>query len=205
MHCLFAGLVFLQFRHWADSMKQRLRKSIVLAVLFFSASVWLLPVDAAWSKRKQAHELNRVDQTIQRFLNRDPSIRYYLRNSYGYVVFPSIGKGALFIGIAYGRGLVFRNGRKWVGHASVKQASVGAQFGGQAYSEIIFFGNRRAYRRFTGDLMKFTRGRSAVAVVKGSAKRANYEQGVVVFSIPKAGLMYEAYVGGQSFRFKPRR
>src|SRR5579872_5901833 len=62
----------------------------------------------------------------------------FFKSSYGYAVFPTIGKGGFVVGGAHGKGRVYKHGR-YLGDTTMTQVSVGFQAGGQAYSEIIFF------------------------------------------------------------------
>ena len=120
--------------------------------------------------------------------------------SYGYVIFPNVGKGGIGVGGAAGNGIVFQNGHP-IGSAKMKQVTVGFQFGGQAYREVIFFENQAALDRFKGNNFEFSAQASAVAVTKGASGNVKYSDGVMIFTQKKGGLMYEASVGGQKFRF----
>lgn len=182
-------------------MKNENRICIYITVLACSIVTLLSPANVV---ARNSDALRNVNITKQRFLREDSSLKSYFKNSYAYVVFPSIGKGGLIIGAAYGRGKVFRKGR-WIGYASVKQGSIGLQIGGQAYSEIVFFRNKAAFDTFRRGRLKFAKNVSAVAVVKGVGKRYRYERGLAVFILRKGGLMAELSVGGQIFRYKPRR
>ena len=148
----------------------------------------------------------------------------YFNNSYGYAVFPTIGKGGIGIGGAYGEGRVYANG-KYTGDASMVQLTIGFQLGGQAYSQIIFFKDKRAYDEFTGNNFEFGAQASAVAITAGASASAStaggtsvgasggkndattkggYHKGMAVFTIARGGLMYEATIGGQKFKYTPR-
>jgi len=124
------------------------------------------------------------------------------KHSAGYVIFPNVGKGAIGVGGASGRGTVYDKGMV-VGTAQMTQVTVGAQVGGQAYREVIFFENRDALDRFMQNKFEFSGQASAIAVKSGAAANANYRNGVVVFSQEKGGLMLEASLGGQKFTYKP--
>ena len=89
-----------------------------------------------------------------------------------------------------------------VGTAQMVQVTVGAQAGGQAYREIIFFENKDAMDRFMQNKVEFSGQVSAIAVKAGASANANYRNGVVVFSQEKGGLMLEASLGGQKFTYK---
>ncbi|GMQ90809.1 MAG: hypothetical protein BMS9Abin11_0113 [Gammaproteobacteria bacterium] len=182
-------------------MKDKSRICIYITILACSIVTLLFPANVV---ARTADAVRKEHITIQRFLREDPSLKSYFKKSYGYAVFPSIGKGGLIIGAAYGRGKVFRKGR-WIGYASVKQGSVGLQIGGMAYSEIVFFRNKAAFDTFRQGRLKFAKNVSATAVVKGIGKRYRYQRGVAVFILRKGGLMAELSVGGQIFRYKPRR
>jgi lipid-binding SYLF domain-containing protein len=135
------------------------------------------------------------------FLKTDASMGNLFKNSYGYAILPNVGKGAVGVGGAAGKGAVYEKG-KVVGTAQMVQVTVGAQAGGQAYREVVFFENKDAFDRFRDDKIEFSGQASAIAVKSGAAANANYRNGVVVFSQEKGGLMLEASLGGQKFNFK---
>jgi len=175
-----------------------MRKLIILAlVLLVGTSQIFLSAPAA------ASSAAKVSQTISTLKKKDPSIKYFFNKSYAYAVFPTVGKAGIGIGGAYGKGRVYRQGR-YVGEAELTQVSIGFQLGGQAYSEVIFFQNSDAYRKFTSGKLKFGAQVSAVAVNKGAAAKTAFQNGVAIFTATKGGLMYEATVAGQSFKFKGR-
>lgn len=135
------------------------------------------------------------------FLKADPSMENLFEHSAGYVIFPNVGKGGAGVGAAAGKGAVHEKG-VLVGTAQMTQVTVGAQAGGQAYREIIFFENQEALDRFMHDKVEFSGQASAIAVKSGASANANYRDGVVVFSQEKGGLMLEASIGGQKFTYK---
>jgi lipid-binding SYLF domain-containing protein len=153
-----------------------------------------------------------------------PAVQPFFEDAYGYVVFPTVGKGGLVIGGAYGKGQVYRGG-KVTGTASLVKATIGFQLGGQAFSEIIFLQDKRAYDDFTSGNFEFDAAASAVAITAGAQAKAgtegatagasagpatgtqartNYRKGMAVFVHTKGGLMYEAAIGGQKFGFKAK-
>ncbi|MFV1997638.1 MAG: YSC84-related protein [Acidiferrobacterales bacterium] len=166
---------------------------IVLALLLLT-----LPATQAMAGTEEAQA------TIQKFKKKDKAIKSFFKSSYAYAVFPTIGKGGIGIGGAYGKGIVYRGGKK-IGTAKLTQISIGFQLGGQAYSEIIFFQNKSTFRKFADDNLKFGAGVSAVAVTSGAAAQASFDRGVAVFTLEKGGLMYEASLAGQSFKYKGKR
>ncbi|HXB92168.1 MAG TPA: YSC84-related protein [Puia sp.] len=135
------------------------------------------------------------------FLKADPSMENLFKHAAGYVIFPNVGKGGAGIGGAAGKGAVYEKGMP-VGTAQMLQATVGAQAGGQAYREIIFFENQDAADRFMQNKIEFSGQASAIAVKAGASANANYRNGVVVFTQEKGGLMLEASLGGQKFTYK---
>jgi len=135
------------------------------------------------------------------FIKADVLIQTLFDNSFGYVIFPNVGKGAIGIGGAAGNGAVYQKGTL-IGMASMKQVSVGFQWGGQAYREVIFFETEADLNRFKENKIEFSGQASAVAVTKGAAANIKYKNGVMIFSQTKGGLMYEASVGGQKFKFR---
>ena len=160
-------------------------------------------------------------ETIERFKQAGQSASFF-GNSYGYAVFPTIGKGGIAIGGAHGDGHVYDHG-KAVGRTSMTQVSFGLQLGGEAFSEIIFFQDRRAFDRFTSGKFEFGAGAQAVVITAGASASAGtggasagasansvtattagkYHDGMAVFTIMKGGAMYELSVQGQKFSYKP--
>jgi lipid-binding SYLF domain-containing protein len=148
----------------------------------------------------------------------------FFDDSYGYAVFPTIGKGGVGVGGAYGKGRVYKKGA-YVGDTSMKQLTVGWQLGGQGYSQIVFFQDQRAFDEFTTGKFEFGVQATAVAITAGASASANtagsstsasggkydattegsYNKGMATFIVAKGGLMYEASIGGQKFNYKPRK
>ena len=151
------------------------------------------------------------------------AVQPFFQNSYGYAVFPTVGKGGIVVGGAYGKGRVYKHGTL-TGSAALAKVSVGFQLGGQAFSQIIFFQDKRSYDEFTSGNFEFDASVSAVAITAGAQVKVGteggtagasagpatgtqahttYYKGMAVFVHAKAGLMYEAAVGGQKFTFTP--
>jgi len=142
------------------------------------------------------------NKTIEEFKDKNQKFDAYFNEAYGYAVFPSIGKGAIGIGGAHGKGLVYEQDAI-VGETSMTQVTIGFQWGGQAYSEVIFFKDREALRSFKNGELEFSGQASAVAVTAGASADIAYKNGVAVYTLAKGGLMYEASIGGQKFKYKP--
>lgn len=135
------------------------------------------------------------------FISADANMQALFDNSYAYVIFPNVGKGAIGVGGAAGSGIAYQGG-KAVGKAKMKQVSIGFQFGGQAYREVIFFENQAEFDRFKEGNYEFAAQASAVAANKGASANVNYKNGVMVFTQEKKGVMYEASIGGQKFSYE---
>lgn len=133
----------------------------------------------------------------------DPSLATIIQKSAGYAVFPNIGKGAIGIGGAYGKGDVYQNGAV-IGYCDMTQGSIGFQLGGQAYSEILVFETLDALMRFKEGNFRFDAQATAVALKSGAGANAQFVNGVAVFTMDETGLMYEASVGGQKFSYQAR-
>ena len=134
------------------------------------------------------------------FIKTDHLMSGIFEKAYGYVIFPNVGKGGVGVGGAAGNGAVYEN-NKLIGMAKLSQLSIGFQAGGQAYSEVIFFESQKAMNRFKESKFEFSAQVSAVAAKAGASGNAKYTEGVMVFTMEKGGLMYEASVGGQKFKF----
>ena len=142
-----------------------------------------------------------ANATLDRFRSKDPGISDRINESAGYAVFPNIAMGGAGVGGAIGRGVVYQNGTP-IGFASMSQASIGFQLGGQTYSELLIFDPTGLANFKRGE---FTLGAqaSAVAVTTGAAANARFQNGVMIFTMGQTGLMYAATVGGQKFSFEP--
>jgi len=180
------------------------------AVVIWSAAVWA-----------GTHH-DRYQDTVELFRNAGESAAYF-DHCYGYAVFPTVGKGAWVVGGAHGSGRVYAHGI-YVGDTSMNQLSVGFQAGGQAYSQIIFFEDRRAFDEFTKGNFEFGADVDAVAItaaaggsvgttgasaeasggMKDARTAGRYYKGVAVFTIVKGGAMYQASVAGQKFSYTPK-
>jgi lipid-binding SYLF domain-containing protein len=146
--------------------------------------------------------VEKAQKTAQTMQEKDEGLKPFFEKAYAYAVFPSVGKGAIGIGGAYGTGTVFR-GAKAIGKTDLKQVSIGFQWGGQAYSEIVFFETEEAFENFTNGNLKLSGQASVVAVTLGASADLAYKGGVAIVTMAKGGLMYEASVGGQHFSYKP--
>ena len=172
-------------------------KTSLLAVLIIFSTAAMAQVDA-WNPKAEEKAAN----TITTFKEKNEKMNAYFEESYGYVVFPSVGKGGIVVGGAHGRGVVYEQTQS-IGAAKMTQVTVGFQWGGQAFSEIIFFKTKAALDSFKSSDFEFSGQVSAVAVTLGASADIAYENGVAVYTLTKGGLMYEASLGGQKFNYLP--
>lgn len=162
------------------------------------------------------------DDTISLFKNAGESSAFF-DNSYAYAVLPTVGKGGLGVGAAHGKGRVYVDD-EYVGDVTMNQVSVGLQAGAQAFSQVIFFEDERAFNEFSDGNFEFDATVQAVAITASAGASAStvgtsagasggkkdartvgkYHKGIAVFTIAKGGVMYQAAVGGQKFKYKPR-
>jgi len=188
-----------------------------ISSLLFIATMLLAGATASMSASSDAYEA-----TISIFKNAGESGTYF-GNSYAYAVFPTIGKGGLGVGGAHGSGRAYVQGAH-VANVKVTQLSIGFQAGGQAFSQIVFFQDKRAFDEFSSGSFEFdatvqavaiTASATATAGTQGAAAGAaggkkdattagKYHKGMAVFTVAKGGLMYQAAVGGQKFSYKPK-
>ncbi|HEX8784710.1 MAG TPA: YSC84-related protein [Telluria sp.] len=174
----------------------------------------LLPLSSAWA--------DDYTDTVKLFKNAGESGKL-LNTAHGYAVFPTIGKGGVAVGGAYGKGRVYRKG-KYIGDTTMTQVTVGLQLGGEAYSEMILFEDERALKEFTKGNFEFGADAQAIAITASAGAQAGttgtsagasagkkdaktvggFRKGTAIFTVAKGGLMYEASVGGQKFTYTPR-
>jgi len=145
-----------------------------------------------------------VQKAIVEIKQVDPGIEAFFEHSAGYAVFPSVGKGAVVVGGAYGRGLVIADNQV-EGYTTLTQASVGLALGGQKYAQFIFFKDRVALENFKRGNLEFAAQASAVAASKGASADTSYDKGVAVFTNAAGGLMVEGSIGGQKFTYTPKQ
>ena len=183
-----------------------IRRILVLALVAM-AGTFSAQVSADKSADKAA---------IDEFLKSDVVAEFH-KSAYGYAVFPNVAKGGVGIGAAHGKGGVYRGGKR-TGEATMTQLSIGLQLGGQAYRQVIYFENKDAYTVFTSGNFEFGAQAEAIAITasagvqagtEGASASANttqhetkYHKGMIVFTMGKGGLMYQASIGGQSYDFK---
>ncbi len=192
------------------------------AYMYLQTSVLCILLVTSIGAATADEDAAKYTETIKVFKDAGESA-WFFDNSYGYAVFPTIGKGGIGIGGAYGKGRVYANGQ-YVGDTSMTQLSAGFQWGGQAYSQIIFFEDKRAFDEFTGGNFEFSADASAVAITAGASAsagstgkaagasagksdattRGSYQKGMAMFTVAKGGLMYEAVLAGQKFKYTAR-
>ena len=141
-----------------------------------------------------------VNEAVAIFKTRDPGIDRFFNDSYGYAVLPKVFKGAFWIGGAYGKGEVFEKG-KMVGYCDMTQATLGLSFGGEYFREIVFFRDKEDLDKFKAEEYTFSAQATGVAATAGAAAKADYKAGTAVFITTDKGLMVDASLGGQKFKY----
>jgi lipid-binding SYLF domain-containing protein len=175
-----------------------------IAAAFVLTAVLVAACETAPKTDYEKQELVReAEWTIKRFQDVDPGLKVFFETAKGYAVFPTVAKGGLVLGGAHGRGILYEEG-KMVGYCDLSQGSIGAQIGGQGYSQVIFFQLETALDSFKRGEFAFSAQATGVAVKAGASETADYAEGVAVFTMVKGGLMGEASIGGQSFGYVPK-
>ena len=190
-------------------MKLKIIIPVILAVIFLASPVF--------GKSDPKEDAENDKKAMKEFLVSDVVAKFH-KSAYAYAVFPTIGKGGFVIGGAHGKGRVYLNGKK-TGEVSMTQASIGLQAGGQAYRQVIFFENKKAYDEFTSGKFEFSAQAEAIVITssagastgtEGNTANADsaqaeseYHEGMIVFTMGKGGLMYQASIGGQKYKFTP--
>lgn len=140
---------------------------------------------------------------LTRMKSVDRNVQAMMDKSYGYTIFPSVGKGGLIVGAAHGEGEVYEQGR-FIGYSTLSQAEIGALAGGQEFSELILFETQDALNKFKSGSYSFTANASAVALKAGASATGNFQNGVAVYTLAKGGVMVEASLSGQKFTYTPQ-
>ncbi len=171
------------------------RNSALTALLVFGLGVSL-------AARAGDDLKTEAEQAVQTFQKADSTLKKMMDGAVAYAIFPSVGRAGFIIGGERGKGLVYQNG-KVIGQAKLTEVNIGAQAGVENYSELILFETPEALRDFKGSDWEMSAKVNAVAAAEGAAATAKYREGVAVFTTTKGGLMVQAAVGGQKFKFKP--
>ena len=164
---------------------------------------WTACSTAPRSAEGKVEIVGKAEAAVAKAEAKDPALSKVLRNAAGYAVFPTVGKGAVGVGGAYGKGVLYERGRM-VGYCDLTQATVGIQLGGQTYTEIIAFETQKAVDRFKSGHFAFDAQATAVVLKSGAVANAAYTDGVLVITTDEAGLMVEASIGGQKFSYRDR-
>ena len=175
----------------------------LLAVLIATSLFFTGTLAQAWEPDTSNKLELSVAQAIIKAKEKDPALTMWFDTAYAFAVFPKVGKGGIGIGGAYGKGLVIY-ADSTVGRTSLSQVTIGFQLGGQVYAEYIMFKDKTAFDQFTRGNFEMGAQVSAVAITLGASADANYDGGVAVFTIAEGGLMFEATIGGQKFKYKAK-
>jgi len=181
---------------------QWLKGSMILAVML-SCLIKSEGADSLFKRKSKPDMDEQVKVAMERFEEKDASIKKRFKEAVGYAIFPRVYKAGIGFGGAIGKGRLYSDG-KHIGDTALKQATIGFQLGGQAYSEVIFFENKEALETFKSGNFEFGAQVSAVAADAGASDDASFDQGLMVFTVEVGGLMYEASVGGQKFSYKAK-
>ncbi|TDU42667.1 lipid-binding SYLF domain-containing protein [Gelidibacter sediminis] len=171
-----------------------LKQFTLVACMIFTCGVFA-------QNEKDQKIMSDAENAKMELIEADETLSDYFDSAAGYVIFPNVGEGGFIISGASGNGVVYENGIA-IGMADLKKVDIGFQAGGQAIIEVIFFESEADLAEFKEGHFEFSAEASAVAVKSGVAVTAGYNDGVVAFALPKAGLMADASVGGQKFSFK---
>jgi len=183
-----------------DTFKETTMRKAMLSFITFTllaSSTSLLAFEPDTSDEQQLA----VAKAILDIKKADPGIEKFINGAAGYAVFPKVGKGGIGIGGAHGKGLVIVND-KAIANTSLSQVTVGFQLGGQVYSQFVFFEDETSLGHFQRGNFELGAQASAVAVTLGASADANYDKGVAVFTHVSGGLMYEATISGQKFKYE---
>jgi len=179
----------------------------VKKALTFITSLALVIVSATavakWDPAEVKDYDTKSQAAIAAFKEKDPSIQRFFDAAPGYVVIPTVGKGGIGIGGARGKGVLYEGGVP-TALVTLTQLSIGFQWGGQAYSEFIFFEDASTLATFKQGNFELNAQASAVAVTAGASADASFKGGMAIFTQAKGGLMYEAAVGGQKFKVETK-
>ncbi len=179
-------------------MRAVLSSLLSLALVFASTTAF-----SGWDPDEAKEYDAKAQEAKAEFLKKDSSVQRFFDKSAGYVIIPTVGKAGFGIGGARGKGLLYENGAI-TAVVTLTQLSFGFQWGGQAYSEFIFFEDAATLTNFKRGNYELGAQASAVAITAGASADAEFNGGMAIFTQAKGGLMYEASVGGQKFKVEAK-
>jgi len=147
------------------------------------------------------NEVQKANDAAEAFKAEQPKLKAYFDSAYAYAIYPAVTKVAWILGGAHGSGIAFVADEP-VGRTAMTQGSLGFQFGGESFSEVLFFQNKEAFNRFTNGNFEFGAKVSATLITEGASADLAYERGVAVFTRSKGGLIVDASLGGQKFSYE---
>ena len=193
--------------HGAFFVKPIHRPDIVMKKLLLTFLALSMALTTTLTQAWQPDASDKLELSVANALliakQKDPLIAKWFDAAYAYAVFPKVGKGGFVIGGAYGKGIVIR-GDETLGTTSLTQGTIGFQIGGQVYSQYIMFRDETALNHFRRGNFEMGAQVSAVAITLGASADANYDGGVAIFTLARGGLMAEASVGGQKFKYRDK-
>ena len=179
-------------------------KTIIFSTLSLVLALGAASTFAKWDPDEADEYHEKAQATLAEITESDPKMQSFIDKSVGYVVFPTVGKAGLGIGGARGKGVLYE-GDEVTAVITLTQLSFGFQWGGQAYSELIFFEDDATLENFKRGNYELNAQASAVAVKAGASADATFNGGMAIFTYAKGGLMYEAAVGGQKFKVEAKK
>lgn len=182
-----------------NSLKLKRMKKTIISLIAIIVFTMTSQFSMAQTEKYNVEHAKESKNVIAKMIKESPSLQPYYDQSYGYAIFPKVTKVGASLGVAAGKGIVYKN-HLAISTSKLKQLTFGLQFGAQKYSEVIFFQSEKDFDRFMNKKLKFNGQASAVAIKKGTSADVSYSDGVAVFTQTIGGLMFEASIGGQCFK-----
>ena len=186
-------------RKTINALKLTKMKKAIISLVALLVLTMTSQFSMAQTEESNAERIQDSKNVMAKMIKKSPSLQSYYDQSYGYAIFPKVTKVGVSLGVALGKGFVFKN-HLAISTSKLKQLTFGLQFGVQKYSEVIFFQSEKDFDQFMNKKLKFNGQASAVAIKKGASADVSYSDGVAVFTQTMGGLMFEASIGGQCFK-----
>lgn len=178
-----------------------LARTAFVAALAAGCAVFAGCATAPSTRAERQSLRHEADTTLGEMVARNPALRDVTRGAVAYAVFPSVGKGGALVGGAYGRGILYEAGEP-TGYVSLEQASLGAQLGGQSFSELLVLRNAADVEALKAG--RFTAGADlgVVVLATGAAQHETFNPNAGVFVMPRGGLMVDISINGQRMKYQ---
>ena len=157
---------------------------------------------AAWEADSDDKRQVKAARAIAEIRERIRRSEIFFEDAYAFAILPSVTRVGFGFGGAYGKGIVVE-GDDVIGTTGFWQFTSGIQGGARNFSMIIFFKDKKALDYYKTGALQFMGQAGIAAATVGAAGTPAYNEGVVIVTVTRLGLMVEFTISGAKFTYKP--